>query len=398
MPDFADKAFDAANTIYQISSSVLQTVYYHAKNAADYTLDYTLENAHKLQDKSKDLWVSTSAPSAPPETTDVSRWTHYLRDNKEKIGLYGGIPLSLYAGYNIFRLFYPYKRRAEKLESGGRFEVVLVVGHLESNFVKRLIHDLNARGYIVFVTVSDEKQLRIVEDEKDDDIKPLIVDYESSVTVKASLLKLAKFLDTQVDGRFFHLRGCLFVPDYFHLPKISKMEDLSGKEFKRVLDEQFLKLNMLLASGLTLFLKESNNRRKSVEECNDVRIKGGYSKLIFVNFVMYVKNESRTLLVRLAKAMNQMLFDELHDELAPSLSTSISRLFGIDDDPSKIDMTMLSVSYKKDKESHLIGDSMILDNLPLSRVNKRLSSKDVHYKIYDLLNSHWLKSDYYIHN
>ncbi|QPG74333.1 hypothetical protein FOA43_001660 [Brettanomyces nanus] len=400
MPDFADKTFDAANTVYQSTYSTFVFLFDHVKENTQTVMDFTVDNAHKLQDRSKEMWNNTvsDSPQYSSESSLRSKLISKVSNNINTIGLYGGAPLSLFIGYELYRAIYPYRRRAQKLPTGRRFEVILVVGHPESNFVKKLIHDLNARGYIVFVVVSDERQLRIVEEEKDDDIKPLIVDYESSSTVKASLLKLAKYLDTPIDNTYYHLRGCIFIPDYFRMPKISRMDQLSGREFKRVMDEQIFSLNMLLSNGLNVFLRESNNRRKSVQECNNVKIGGGYSKLIFVNFVMYAKNETRTLLLRLACSLNQTFFDELHRELAPGLIESFSRsIFGIDRDSSKIDISMISIKYEKDTESHLIGDSLI-DNFKGSTKNKRLSSKDVHYKIYDLLNSNWLKRDYHIHN
>ncbi|KAF6006010.1 hypothetical protein HII12_005233 [Brettanomyces bruxellensis] len=395
MPDFVDKTFDAVYSVYQTAVVALNEAYDKAKDAGQSIMEYTKDSAQKVQLKTGDLIEKASPPpSTPPETT-YDEVKQFAINHAYQIGLYGGIPLSVYTLNKLIRLFVPYKRRAQKLKDGSRYEVIVLLGSIQSNFVKKLIYDLNGRGYIVFVVVSNEKQLRLVEEEKDEDMRPLIVDFQSPTTVKAGLLRLAKFLDKPRNGIFYHLRGCIFVPDYVRIPKISKIGQLSVKEFKRVLDDSFFKINLILANGMTTFLKESNNRRKAVSEANNIRIKGGYSKLLFIDFYVSESNEKRILFKKIVQNMNQMLYDELYKEYAPSNMDSLLRVFGRDPDPSKIDITKLSIEYHKNSESHLIRNSFMIHN---SGVNRKMNATIVHYKIFDILNSAWLKKDYYVHN
>lgn len=395
MPDFVDKTFDAVYSVYQTAVVALNEAYDKAKDAGQSIMEYTKDSAQKVQLKTGDLIEKASPPpSTPPETT-YDEVKQFAINHAYQIGLYGGIPLSVYTLHKLIRLFVPYKRRAQKLKDGSRYEVIVLLGPIQSNFVKKLIYDLNGRGYIVFVVVSNEKQLRLVEEEKDEDVRPLIVDFQSPTTVKAGLLRLAKFLDKPRNGIFYHLRGCIFVPDYVRIPKISKIGQLSVKEFKRVLDDSFFKINLILANGMTTFLKESNNRRKAVSEANNIRIKGGYSKLLFIDFYVSESNEKRILFKKIVQNMNQMLYDELYKEYAPSNMDSLLRVFGRDPDPSKIDITKLSIEYHKNSESHLIRNSFMIHN---SGVNRKMNATIVHYKIFDILNSAWLKKDYYVHN
>ncbi len=395
MPDFVDKTFDAVYSVYQTAVVALNGAYDKAKDAGQSIMEYTKDSAQKVQLKTGDLIEKASPPpSTPPETT-YDEVKQFAINHAYQIGLYGGIPLSVYTLNKLIRLFVPYKRRAQKLKDGSRYEVIVLLGSIQSNFVKKLIYDLNGRGYIVFVVVSNEKQLRLVEEEKDEDMRPLIVDFQSPTTVKAGLLRLAKFLDKPRNGIFYHLRGCIFVPDYVRIPKISKIGQLSVKEFKRVLDDSFFKINLILANGMATFLKESNNRRKAVSEANNIRIKGGYSKLLFVDFYVSESNEKRILFKKIVQNMNQMLYDELYKEYAPSNMDSLLRVFGRDPDPSKIDITKISIEYHKNSESHLIRNSFMIHN---SGVNRKMNATIVHYKIFDILNSAWLKKDYYVHN
>lgn len=395
MPDFVDKTFDAVYSVYQTAVVALNGAYDKAKDAGQSIMEYTKDSAQKVQLKTGDLIEKASPPpSTPPETT-YDEVKQFAINHAYQIGLYGGIPLSVYTLNKLIRLFVPYKRRAQKLKDGSRYEVIVLLGSIQSNFVKKLIYDLNGRGYIVFVVVSNEKQLRLVEEEKDEDMRPLIVDFQSPTTVKAGLLRLAKFLDKPRNGIFYHLRGCIFVPDYVRIPKISKIGQLSVKEFKRVLDDSFFKINLILANGMATFLKESNNRRKAVSEANNIRIKGGYSKLLFIDFYVSESNEKRILFKKIVQNMNQMLYDELYKEYAPSNMDSLLRVFGRDPDPSKIDITKISIEYHKNSESHLIRNSFMIHN---SGVNRKMNATIVHYKIFDILNSAWLKKDYYVHN
>ncbi len=395
MPDFVDKTFDAVYSVYQTAATALNGAYDRAKDAGQSIMECTKVGAQKVQLKTGDLIekATPQPPEAPPTALDEAR--KFAIDHAFQIGLYGGIPLSVFTLHKILRVFVPYKRRAQKLRDGSRYEVIVILGPIHSNFVKKLIYDLNGRGYIVFVVVSNEKQLRLVEEQKDEDVRPLIVDFQSPTTVKAGLLRLARFLDKPRNGIYYHLRGCIFIPDYVRLPKVSKIGQISVKEFKRVLDDSFFKINLMLANGMTTFLKESNKRRNAVAKANNVRIKGGFSKLLFVDFSVSENNEKRVLFRKIVQKMNHMLYDELYKEYSPSKMDSLLRVFGKDPDPSRIDITKLSVEYHKNSESHLIRNSFMMTS---SGLNRKMNVTGVHYKIFDILNSSWLRKDYYICN
>ncbi|GMG59878.1 unnamed protein product [Ambrosiozyma monospora] len=234
----------------------------------------------------KHLDVADGAVTAAAPSGNV--FSECFRRNKFALGLGLATIVAGFAAHKAYRFVYPYIRRATKLSTNQRFEVVLLVGSPLSRVVKRLANDLNTRGYIVFVTVGNEAELKALENEKDEDIRPLIMDYESKSTISTSIMKLATFLDTPFEDDesiYYHFRGCIFVPDYLKLPKVAKLSELEAREFTRVSADQLFKFNDLLQSGLLNILKESNERKDSVEELNEVQLGGGYSKLLFVNFI-----------------------------------------------------------------------------------------------------------------
>lgn len=395
MPDFVDKTFDACYAVYQAAASTMQNAYDHTKDVSQDAMDYAMDELNTLRNSSKNVIETIEPPPAPEPQTKLEQVEDFLLTHKTQIGIYGGIPLTLYTGYKIFRVIFPYQRRVQKLKNGSRYEVILVVGHPQSNFLRQMVSDLSGRGYIVFVAVANERQLKLIEQEQDEDIRPLIVDCQSASTVKSSLLKLARFLDKPSKGIKYHLRGCIFVPDYLKMPRISRIGQLSGREFKRVLDEQFIKANLMIANGLKTFLGQSNKRKQLVGNYDKVSIGGGYSKLMFINFTVSEQNENRTLFVQMAQYFNRALYETIYRETTPSFGDSILRYFGFNPDPMKVDMTMLTIKYQKNKDSHLLGDFPIMQS---SHINRKLSYRDVHYKVFDLLNSRWLKKDYDISN
>lgn len=294
----------------------------------------------------------------------------------------------------------PYQRYAKRLQNRYRYEVVLVVGSMNSTFVSKLVNDLNNRGYVVFVTVSDEQELRLVEEYNDQDIKPLVIDYTNDSSVRNSLLKLGQFLDMKISSIFkesyYNFKGVLVIPDYSKLPKLKSLEELSSREFSRVTENFFLKFNTLLYNGLLTFIRESNSRRDTVESYNGQKVEGGYSKLLFVNFLVVPSNDNRRLVHTLALEMNRLLYNKLYQDHSVSIKESFLRLVKKPSNISQIDMTMLDIYLHKNSNSTLVSDS-VFHNV-LSRVGKKLSPKQIHHKIFDLLNHDVLMKNYKIEN
>lgn len=263
MPDFVDSVFNAAssslNTVSNVTKTAASTVYGLIPNSP-------LEN-----------WEITPIVATPPPepsifSIGINKMTDVYHKNPQltKWAFYIIIPMALRS-----ILTHPV-RRANRLLSPvigngtTRFEVVLIIGQPDSPFISKLIHDLNKRGYVVYVTVENEKELQMIESTKDNDIRHLWIDWSSDTTVKSSLLKLAKVLDTAINSSndtllqeesFYNFKAVLFAPNYSHLPKAAVVTDIHTKELQRVMDTHFAKLNTLLYNGLSTIMTESNIRR-----------------------------------------------------------------------------------------------------------------------------------------
>lgn len=421
MPDFVDQVFGYTSGTIEKASSIVQTGYDVSKSALQYSYDTskgvggvlwngtkgaynTIQNSipENMLDKiSAHIYGVKSNPIRSPDTTVSGLLYHnlsnYVNQNMKAIGIGITIPTVGVTAFQIYRIFVPYQRIAQRLNNRYRYEVILVIGNMNSTFVSKLVYDLNNRGYVVFVTVTDEEQLSLIENINDPDIKPLMMDYTDDNTVKNGLLKLGNFLDTKIenvsDEYYYNFKGILAIPDYSKLPKLRKLEELSTKEFKRIIETYFLKFNSLLHNGLLKFIKESNNRRQVVESCNGQKINGGFAKLLFINFMVVSNNDNRKLVHKLAYDINRSLFNTLYDSEAISVKDYLLRYFNKLKNTSSIDLANLDIYLHKNSKSTMISNYPILDMLS-SFTFPKLAPKVIHHKIYDLLNSEYLKKTY----
>ncbi|KAG0676102.1 hypothetical protein C6P40_004357 [Pichia californica] len=422
MPDLVDKVFDFTNRFVQGTNSVLLDGYSASKDAFQQGYDVSKsiggnvingakvvcgkvqENVPTTLSSISTLGLSySSSQPKPPHITNLTvsgliyaKMSGFVSHNITKIGLGLSIPTVGYASYKLYRYFIPYQRYAERLHNRVRYEVILVIGSINSTFVSKLVSDLNMRGYVVFVTVSDEEELKVVEGINDPDVKPLFIDFTNNSSVKNSLLKLGQFLDTKIehlnDETYYNFKGVLAIPDYSKLPKIKKLDELSSREYIRLTETFFLKFNTMLHNGVLSFISESNLRREIVENYNNQKVKGGFAKLLFINFMVIPGNDNRRLIHNLSFSINKVFYDLLYTTNGTSIKETIFRIFGKCKDSSLIDMTSLNIVLHKNGSSTLVGP-LSTTNLT-SYFNKKMTPKDIHYKIFDLLNQEYLMKSY----
>lgn len=278
MPDFVDSVFNAASSSYNIASGLTQTA---AHTLYDFLPENPLGNGH--------IDILPSPPKPPPSIFAIGLRNmsdvYHRNPQLVKWAMLMAFPVVIRS-----ILTHPV-RRAMRLYSpvvgngSTRFELVLIIGQPDSPFISKLIHDLNKRGYVVYVTVENEKELQMIESMKDNDIRHLWIDWSSDSTVKSSLLKLAKILDTPINSfngvsspqeLFYNFKAVLFAPNYNHLPKANVVTDIHTKELQRVMDSHFTKLNTLLYNGLSSIMTESNIRRDQLWIANG--FKSDYSQ------------------------------------------------------------------------------------------------------------------------
>lgn len=412
MPDIVDKVFDYTTYIVHGANSVVQTGYDVSIDTAQHAYEsskwignqfwdgirYLYSNARSsLPDNINSSLTKQQSSHSPSSGLLNHVFENVIQKNKYRIGIGIAGPTVCYVGFRLFRYYAPLQRSANRLDGHYRYEIILVVGSINSTFVYKLVNDLNMRGFVVYVTVSDEEELKKVEEINDTDVRPLVIDYTNDSTVNTSLLKLARILDNRIENMpkeaYYHFKGALLIPNYTSLPKLTKLEQLNSREFIRITQTFFLKLNTLLNNGLLGILRESNLRKSKVEEHNKSKIQGGFSKLLFVNFMTVNEEDSRKLVHEISFEINKTFYKKVYEQYSPTLSESFSRLLGITNDLSRIDMTSLDIVLTKKSKSTMISVSTILQRL-LEKLSYKLTPIDIHNKIYDLLNDTILRSNY----
>ncbi|KAG7895525.1 hypothetical protein KL936_000233 [Ogataea polymorpha] len=381
MPDFADSVFDISNIVFQTSKNLISKSYDHIRN----------------------IWIDTTPPPAPVHhsaiRTSINQFSRLDLKTVFLATVLGGIGTYRYLRHSKTQ------RRARLLSNGRRFEAVLIVGPPTSVVVQKLVNDLNRRGYIVYVTVTNEAEVKAIESERDADIKPLLLNFDSPLTIRTSLLRLASILETpelahtgdDSESYFLHFKGALIISDYFKYPKYSKLAEIEPRDFNAMIQNQFLKINALLQNGLISALQESNIRRNEIEKFNGVNISECPSKLIFVNFFPISTKEKRRLFLDFTLDINNLLFEYTYKE-------NRKNYFGIpyilpNKNPDYINITKLQVNFHQDEESRLLSsgiDMLKLRSMFTGTRNKKLTSRKFHHQVFDLLNTKSLKKTYTI--
>ncbi|CAK7896560.1 hypothetical protein CAAN1_04S06458 [[Candida] anglica] len=154
------------------------------------------------------------------------------------------------------------KRRVPKLSNGARSDVVLVVGSPTEPLTRLIALDFEKRGFIVYLTILDEKDLKYVESNPiTDDINYL--NLNDSYSFEIQLAKFQNYLSIPVvpfQGAAPHtlkLVGVVFAPSlYFPLGPI---ENVTVASWNKVLERIQIPLK-LFSSGLINLVRTQQSK------------------------------------------------------------------------------------------------------------------------------------------
>ncbi|KAK6351865.1 hypothetical protein TWF718_005010 [Orbilia javanica] len=90
------------------------------------------------------------------------------------------------------------RRKALKAGNGARKEVVVIHGQPHDPIVKSTAHDLERRGFIVYIAVSSHEDEQVVLAEGKADIKPLQIDILETLSARASISRFSSYLKSPV--------------------------------------------------------------------------------------------------------------------------------------------------------------------------------------------------------
>jgi len=235
-----------------------------------------------ISDKLPPQWTQvlplSKPPPPPPQSSWLGRVSDWACENKKTAafailgtvsasfaGLYmmGMSPFGVdgrrvYCGRRSRRRVVQNRRLASRAETGGRKEVVLLVGSPNEPLVRLVAQDLDIRGFIVYVTATPSEEEVLARENSSDDICALRVDsYFDPANVKHAFAQLEQVLDTPVrafpgaEPHKLTLAGIVLLPDLFY--PIGPLESTSAPQWAQTVQSKVqMPLNFLVLGGISL--------------------------------------------------------------------------------------------------------------------------------------------------
>lgn len=153
-------------------------------------------------------------------------------------------------------------RRVPKLSNGARRDIVLVVGSPTEPLTRLIALDFEKRGFIVYLTILDEKDFKYVESNPiTDDINYLnlndTLSYESQLSKFQQLLELPVIPFPGAEPHNLRLVGVVFAPSLFF--PIGPIENITVATWTKFTDRELLYLK-LFSSGLISLIRNQQSK------------------------------------------------------------------------------------------------------------------------------------------
>lgn len=173
------------------------------------------------------------------------------------------------------------RRRAKRLENGARQSVVVIIGSVLEPLVRVVANDMEKRGFIVYITAINEREIAEIHDELSSDIRAFRVDLRSEETLRSQVALFDRHLNGPVvpfEGAFPHhlkLVGVLVIPDLYY--PVGPVENIGIKGWADCINAKIL-------SPLILFLSAFVDviRNNSAIEFDDMAVNTASTKLVLV--------------------------------------------------------------------------------------------------------------------
>ncbi|EWC48080.1 hypothetical protein DRE_02659 [Drechslerella stenobrocha 248] len=111
------------------------------------------------------------------------------------------------------------RRKALKASNGARKEVVVIHGQPHDPLVKSTAHDLERRGFIVYIAVSSHDDEQVVLNEGKADVRPLQIDILDTLSARASVARFLSYLRSPAvpfhgaPAHHLRLTALILIPD-----------------------------------------------------------------------------------------------------------------------------------------------------------------------------------------
>ncbi|ANZ76383.1 BA75_03737T0 [Komagataella pastoris] len=358
MTQLIDKTFENTwGAILQAQDYAQESIKYIQEKRSEFNSVFE-DSVESIKDRTHQANLNMTVDKAPVSSGNIM--TNFLYKHKYSIWGVCGVAATCLLYYNYSQM--PTKRarsKAARLPNGGRYEVVLIIGSPSNINVQNLARDLNQKGFIIYITSFNEKDINSIESEDSQDIRCLPVFSRSNKEIKDSVLAFKRILDSNVNMfddpldstssldsesgvHLLNLKSIIVFNDYSNTiyPRGDVLE-VDMQEIDRSIHQHCITSLSLLNNGLLDLLRINNDKQLHLQQVNGLKNRknaasssifsnflnvdpdsakriGGDSKLIFLDVLPANKfprvNPNTSL--RLIKSINDQLFESLYSELS----------------------------------------------------------------------------------
>ncbi|GMM33771.1 hypothetical protein DASC09_010960 [Saccharomycopsis crataegensis] len=173
-------------------------------------------------------------------------------------------------------------RRAKRLKNGARTNVVIIIGSPLEPLIRIVANDLEKRGFIVYITAINEREIQEINAENSEDIRAFKLDSLDEETLNTQIESFGNTINGPVvpfaQAKAHHLKliGVLIVPDLYY--PVGPVENIGLKGWSDC-------LNAKIMSPLVLFSNKFVNviRKNNSIEFGDKSLNVMSTKLIFLS-------------------------------------------------------------------------------------------------------------------
>ncbi|KAI5962354.1 uncharacterized protein KGF55_003430 [Candida pseudojiufengensis] len=222
--------------------------------------------------------ISIIPQQAPkPKSNTTSLFDKILHRISERKVTYGTI-LAIGLGITCYKLHTIYlkssqpdkfKKRVPKLSNGARNDTILIIGSPTEPITRLIALDLEKRGFIVYLTILDNIDLKYIESNKLSDEVNYIdltkTSIENSISQFNQLLKTPVIPFERAEPHYLKLRSVIFAPSLYF--PIGPIENIGINTWQK-LNERLLTYLKLFSSGLIQLIRNQHSNLLLINSTN----------------------------------------------------------------------------------------------------------------------------------
>lgn len=155
------------------------------------------------------------------------------------------------------------RRRASRLANGARTNVVVIVGSPLEPLVRIIANDLEKRGFIVYITAIDDREITYINNENSEDIRPFLLNSRSEDALNAQIESFGRTVNGTItpfqhaSPHHLKLVGVLVIPDLFY--PVGPVENMSLRTWSECINGKIMPPLVLFSNKFLDVIRKNNS-------------------------------------------------------------------------------------------------------------------------------------------